>query len=407
MCGITGHWELQADASAEVLGTTARAMVDTITHRGPDDSGVWVDAATGIALGHRRLSIIDLSADGAQPMVSASGRYTIVYNGEIYNYQVLRDELESAGCKFRGRSDTEVALEAMEFWGIEEALGKFNGMFAFALWDARERRLILARDRAGKKPLYYSWTGGSGARGAFVFGSELKTLKAHPGFEAGIDRDALSALIRYAWIPGPSTIYRNVYKLEPGSIMIVSATGDAAQRTYWSPREVAERCASNPFEGDLTEATAELDRLLRGSVRDRMISDVPLGALLSGGIDSSVVVALMQEMSSQPIRTFAIGFREPKYNEAHYAEAVARHLGTPYRGLFPSPPLFDRMPTYRTQGKRSLNFLSAGGWCFCLPRCSTCALRETPAHERELMAQSPDVGWFVTWSDSNSCTAFP
>ena len=337
MCGIGGFWEVQADVTSEVLGATARTMVDTIIHRGPDDSGVWVDAASGIALGHRRLSIIDISAGGAQPMTSASGRYTIVYNGEIYNYSALREELEALGCKFRGRSDTEVALEAMELWGVEEALVRFNGMFAFAMWDARDRILILARDRAGKKPLYFCWAGASKPRGAFVFGSELKALHAHPKFEATIDRDALGSLIRYAWIPGPSTIYKNVHKLEPGSFMVVTATGDAKQQVYWSPKEVSERCAGNPFQGDLADATAELDRLLRASVRNRMISDVPLGALLSGGIDSSVVVALMQQMSSQPIRTFAIGFREPKYNEAHYAEAVARHLGTDHTELHVTP----------------------------------------------------------------------
>lgn len=332
MCGITGSLRLHADFSAEAMRGITRAMVDTLTHRGPDDSGVWVDARSGIALGHRRLSILDLSSDGAQPMTSQCGRYTIVYNGEIYNFIELRDELEATGSKFRGHSDTEVALEALVKWGAADALERFNGMFAFALWDSRERSLLLARDRAGKKPLYYCRS-----RGNFIFGSELKALCAHPDFHPEIDRDALGMMIQLGWIPGPNTIYKGVLKLEPGTFMRINAIGEASSESFWSAREVAERCADNPFDGDLADAVSELDSLLAASVRRRMISDVPLGALLSGGIDSSAVVSLMQKMSDRPIRTFAIGFREPKYNEAHYAEAVARHLGTDHTDLYVTP----------------------------------------------------------------------
>ncbi len=332
MCGIAGSFRLQADISKEVLTRSTREMIDTLTHRGPDDSGVWVDPACGIALGHRRLSILDLSSDGAQPMASACGRYTIVYNGEIYNFVELREELEATGSKFRGHSDTEIALEALTRWGARAALERFNGMFAFALWDARERSLLLARDRAGKKPLYYCRS-----RGGVIFGSELKALCAHPDLHPEVDRDALGSMLQLGWIPGPSTIFRDVQKLEPGTLMRFDMRGDEARETFWSAREVAERCASNPFQGDLADAVAELDRLLSEAVRGRMISDVPLGALLSGGIDSSAVVSLMQKMSDRPIRTFAIGFREPKYDEAHYAEEVARHLGTDHTDLYVTP----------------------------------------------------------------------
>jgi asparagine synthase (glutamine-hydrolysing) len=265
-------------------------------------------------------------------MASQCGRYTIVYNGEIYNFLELRDELEASGSKFRGHSDTEVALEALVRWGIGPALERFNGMFAFALWDRRERNLVLARDRAGKKPLYYTRS-----RSNFIFGSELKALRAHPEFRPEIDRDALGMMLRLTWIPGPSTIFKGVRKLEPGTFMRVNAVGEEAVESYWSAREVAERCAANPFEGDLEDAVSALDELLSDSVRRRMISDVPLGALLSGGIDSSAVVSLMQKYSDRPIRTFAIGFREPKYDVAHYAEGVARHLGTDHTDLYVTP----------------------------------------------------------------------
>ncbi|MBW2269826.1 MAG: asparagine synthase (glutamine-hydrolyzing) [Deltaproteobacteria bacterium] len=332
MCGITGSLRFEADLSGEALTGFTLAMIDTLTHRGPDDRGVWVDAAAGIALGHRRLSILDLSSGGAQPMTSQCGRYTIVYNGEIYNFIELRDELEATGCKFRGHSDTEVALEALVKWGAHGALERFNGMFAFALWDARERSLLLARDRAGKKPLYYCRAGGN-----FIFGSELKALCAHPDFRPEIDRDALGLMIQLAWIPGPSTIYRNVKKLEPGTFMRIDARGEERHESYWCAREVVERCAADPFRGDLGDAVTELERLLTEAVRGRMISDVPLGALLSGGIDSSAVVSLMQKTSNRPIRTFAIGFREPRYDEAHFAAGVARHLGTEHTDLYVTP----------------------------------------------------------------------
>jgi asparagine synthase (glutamine-hydrolysing) len=325
MCGIAGVW----GAAAGSLSATARSMANAVHHRGPDSSGEWNDVEQCIALAHRRLSILDLSSEGCQPMVSASGRYVIVFNGEIYNFAALRRELEP-GVRFRGGSDTEVLLAAVEEWGIEAAVGRFIGMFAFALWDRAERRLSLVRDRLGIKPLYYGWS-----QGRLLFASELKAFRAFPGFHGEIDRDAVTLLLRHNCIPAPFSIYRDVRKLPPGTVL---ALGSPLERcvepvAYWSAREVAEQGMATPFEGSDADAVDALDTLLRDAVGLRMIADVPLGAFLSGGVDSSVVVALMQQQSSRPIRTFSIGSPDRVYDEAGYAASVARHLGTEHTEL--------------------------------------------------------------------------
>ncbi len=316
------------------MAALAARMVDTLRHRGPDDSGVWVDAAAGIALAHRRLAILDLSALGRQPMTSASGQWIVVYNGEIYNFAELRAELEGRGHRFRGHSDTEVMLAAFEEWGLEASLKRFNGMFAFAAWHRPSRTLYLARDRVGKKPLYYGWAGN-----VFLFGSELKALRAHPAFRAEIDPGALALFLRHNYIPHPYSIYRGIRSLRPATFL---ALGDAAPGqapspvAYWSHRLVAEGGIQHPVE-EPAEALERLDALIRDAVRLRMIADVPLGAFLSGGIDSSLVVALMQAQSSRPVMTFSIGFREEGFDEAAHARAVAAHLGTDHTELYVSP----------------------------------------------------------------------
>ena len=340
MCGLTGF--LTSETLPEAPTDVAARMAETLAARGPDDSGVWSDDTAGIALGHRRLAVIDLSPEGRQPMHSACGRYVLAFNGEVYNHRALRQELEGLGHGFRGHSDTEVMLAGIAQWGLEVAVSRFNGMFAFALWDRRERRLSLVRDRIGIKPLYYGWAG----RGV-VFGSELKAIRAFPAFRAEIDPDAVALLMRYRYIPAPHSIYRGIYKLLPGTILTVTegagrrdfspyAHASSATRPvpYWSAREIAEGGVADPFEGDESEAVAQLDALLRDAVGLRMVADVPLGAFLSGGIDSSAVVALMQAQSSRPVRTFTIGFSEAAYDEAAYARAVAAHLGTDHTELY-------------------------------------------------------------------------
>jgi asparagine synthase (glutamine-hydrolysing) len=310
-------------------------MMEPIRHRGPDDSGDWVDAQNGVALGFRRLAILDLSPAGHQPMLSADGRYVIVFNGEVYNFNQLRTELASLGHAFRGHSDTEVMLAAICQWGIQDAVQRFNGMFAFALWDRRECRLTLVRDRLGIKPLYYGWAGS-----VFLFGSELKALKAYPAFQAEIDRGALALYLRHNYIPAPYTIYTGFCKLLPGTILTLAGNqlGELPDPVpYWSARQVAESGVAHLFEGSDQEAVVELDALLRESVRERMVADVPLGAFLSGGIDSSAIVALMQVQSSRPVQTFTIGFHESSYNEAEHAKEVARHLGTEHTELYVTP----------------------------------------------------------------------
>ena len=333
MCGITGFLTSSAENELEMKVVVAR-MADQLVHRGPDDSGVWVDRHAGVAFGHRRLSILDLSPDGHQPMHSESGRYVIVFNGEVYNFDELRSTLESRGHKFRGHSDTEVMLAAIEQWGMDEALPLFNGMFAFAVWDRKEGQLHLVRDRLGEKPLYYGWMGQT-----FLFGSELKALVAHPEFKDEVNRDALALYLRYNCIPSPYTIYRGIKKLPPATKLTVTRSNMhcmPSPYSYWSAEEAVRRGLEEPFQGSEKEAIACLDALLRDAVKMRMVADVPLGAFLSGGVDSSTTVALMQQQSQRPVKTFSIGFHDEAYNEAEYAAAVARHLGTDHTEYYVS-----------------------------------------------------------------------
>ena len=329
MCGFAGLIDTRRSTPRQELAETAARMAAGLRHRGPDDVGLWCDVEQGIALGFQRLSIIDLSPAGAQPMTSPGGRFVIAFNGEIYNYMHLRDELERlAAPKFRGHSDTEVMLAAFEQWGVAEAVKRFNGMFAFAVWDRLERRLYLARDRFGEKPLYYGWLGDS-----FVFGSEIKALRLHPDFDSEIDREALALHLRFNCIPAPYVIYRRARKLPPATILEVTGR-DAQPVAYWSMRQAAEQGVAAPFRGTPQEAKQQLNELLLDSVRLRMLADVPLGAFLSGGIDSSTVVALMQAQSRHPVRTFSIGFHDAKFNEAADAHLVARHVGTEHTELY-------------------------------------------------------------------------
>ncbi len=334
MCGITGFLTVQQSRSGDWLRHTVVAMADALQHRGPDDQGVWVDAEAGIALGHRRLSIIDLTPLGHQPMVSADGRFVLTYNGEVYNHGPMRADLEAAGYPFKGHSDTEVLLAGIVHWGLANTLRRANGMFALAVWDRGERTLTLARDRAGKKPLYYGRCGRT-----FLFGSELKALRKHPAFIPDIDRNALGLYMRYSWMPAPHTIFRGIRQLPAASYLQVTGDDPHLQRpkAYWSAREVAEAGSRSPLDLSLEEITGELDRVLRQAVALRMVADVNVGAFLSGGIDSSVVVALMQAQSPRPIKTFTIGFDDKAYDEAEFARATAKHLGTDHTDLYVSP----------------------------------------------------------------------
>ncbi len=310
-------------------------MTDALVHRGPDDVGVWLDPKIGVAFGHRRLSIQDLSSEGHQPMTSVCDRFMMSYNGEIYNFQEMRNDLEKNGFQFRGHSDTEVLLGAITEWGLEKTLKQLIGMFAIALWDRKQESLTLVRDPVGKKPLYYGW-----CRDTFLFGSELKALRAHPEFDAPIDPNTLGLFIKYSWVPSPFCIYQGLRKLPPGHLITIDSKSrleNVIPHSFWSARAVAEQGEHTPFAGSLEEATDELEKLLQTTVRSRMIADVSLGALLSGGFDSSMVVAMMQSMSSRPIKTFSIGFWESQYNEAQHAQDIARHLGTDHTELYISP----------------------------------------------------------------------
>ncbi len=349
MCGIVGFINQSPDKSGDDLAGITSGMIGTLLHRGPDDEGVWVDPAMGVAIGHRRLSVLDISALGRQPMLSASGRYAIVYNGEIYNFKLLRRELEEKGRKFTSTSDTEVLLAAVEEWGLTATVHALVGMFAFALWDREEKSLHLVRDRLGEKPLYYGWQSKS-----FVFGSELKALKVHPAWQGEINREALALYMRHNAVPGPYSIYRNIYKLPPGCMLAIktpqqkpdafspfaAASFKPSRLTplsYWSLQAVAEAGRRNPFPGSEDEALAGLEVLLKRAVSQQMISDVPLGAFLSGGIDSSMIVALMQSQSDRQIKTFTIGLHEGGYDEAGDARKVATHMGTAHTELYVSP----------------------------------------------------------------------
>ena len=336
MCGLAGF--LGGVVTQGHAGDKAvlNRMTDTIVSRGPDDSGHWVDVDHRIGLGHRRLAIVDLSAAGHQPMPSASSRYVIAFNGEIYNHLQLRKELEVGGRApaWRGHSDTETLLAGFDTWGIETTVKLAIGMFAFAVWDRQTDTLTLGRDRLGEKPLYYGWQG-SGSTAVFLFGSELKALRAHPAFESKIDRGALCLQLRNNYIPAPYSIYEGISKLPPGSLLTVSLQQrDPTVWKYWCGLQTAEAGVANPFEGSAEQAVDQLEVLLKDAIRQQMMADVPLGAFLSGGVDSSTVVALMQAQSTRAVKTFSIGFHEDGYNEAEHAKAVAGHLGTDHTELY-------------------------------------------------------------------------
>lgn len=335
MCGLAGFLDLGASRSGEA-GVILRHMASCLVHRGPDDCGIWSDPAAGIGLAHQRLSIADLSEAGHQPMHSVNGRYALVFNGEIYNYPALRAQLDSeeGAAPWRGHSDTEVLLACLARWGVTRTLNALVGMFAFACWDGQQRVLTLARDRMGEKPLYWGWQGD-----VLLFGSELKALKAHPACLREVDRGALALLLRYNYIPAPYSIYKGISKLEPGhcvSIPLDAAAKDARPEPYWALREVVRSGLDHPFTGTDAQAVDELESRLSTSIGGQMVADVPLGAFLSGGVDSSTVVALMQRQSARPICTYAIGFEDKAFNEAEYAGAVARHLGTDHTELYVS-----------------------------------------------------------------------
>lgn len=351
MCGFAGFLDRSERTSPDQLRDIAGRMIESLRHRGPDDGGLWTDDLASVVLGHRRLSILDLSPAGHQPMVSRGGRFIIAFNGEIYNHLELRRELEQGPATpehalfdrdslstadtraWRGHSDTETLLAAIEAWGVGEALKQSVGMFAFALWDRHDKILYLARDRLGEKPLYYGWQGDT-----LLFGSELKAFKAHPDFRAEIDREALALLLRHNYIPAPFTIYRGIHKLPPGTFLALGSHRQNPQPVaYWSARDTALRGQMQPFAGSQEDAVNALETLLRQSVAGQIVADVPLGAFLSGGFDSSMVVALMQAQSARPVKTFTIGFSEAEYDEAEHARAVAKHLGTEHTELYVTP----------------------------------------------------------------------
>lgn len=342
MCGITGFIDLSRHLSRDELEMTVARMTETLVHRGPDDGGVWSDRDAGIALGHRRLAIIDLTPQGHQPMLSPSGRYVMVFNGEIYNFQDIRNELDgnqAISPVWRGHSDTEVMLAAFERLGVEEAVKRFVGMFAFALWDRHQKQLFLGRDRLGEKPLYYGTCGKT-----FFFASELKALLHYPAFRPEINRNAVALYMRHSYIPAPYSIYDGVHKLLPGTILTIGAdvqgwsgSSSFVPKPYWQARSIAQNGVVEPFTGTDTEATEHLDRLLRAAVQRQMVADVPLGMFLSGGVDSSTIAAVMQAQCSRPVRTFTIDYGEKIFSEADHAKSVAHHLGTDHTALSVAP----------------------------------------------------------------------
>jgi asparagine synthase (glutamine-hydrolysing) len=347
MCGIAGCYDLSRQTPAEALSAQAAAMSGPLRHRGPDDHGLWADAQAGVALGHRRLSILDLSPAGHQPMASPDGRFVLTYNGEIYNFGELRDSLAERGHRFRGHSDTEVLLAAMVEWGVREAVQRLNGMFAFAVWDAQQKRLTLGRDPVGIKPLYYGWFGPH-----FLFASELKGLRQHPAFRGEIDRDVLALYFRHGYISSPGSIYRNVRKLRPGSLLTVThddAPADAQPSSFWSVAETISAAKSNPFSGTEEAALDALAGLLTDSIRRQLVADVPVGVFLSGGIDSSLVTALAQHVSAGPVRAFTIGFHESAYDESAFAGVIASHLQVEHHVQIVTPEqardVIPRLPT--------------------------------------------------------------
>ncbi|MGN0857845.1 MAG: asparagine synthase (glutamine-hydrolyzing) [Stenotrophomonas sp.] len=339
MCGLAGLWAPASGLGQEELVQLGRQMGDAIAHRGPDDHGVWADASSGLALAHRRLSIHDLSPLGHQPMASPDGRYQLVYNGEIYNFQALRMELQGLGHVFSGHSDTEVLLAAIVQWGLQTALERSNGMFAIALWDTQQQRLALARDRVGKKPLYYGWAGRS-----LVFGSELKALWQHPDFDNPVNPDALALLLQLDYIPSPHSIHRHCWKLMPGCVLWLDAAGvqagpaghqpRLAQRPFWSATAAMRQALASPFAGSFSDGVEAVDGLLRDAVDLRSVADVPVGVFLSGGTDSALVASMMQARGQGRVRSFSIGFTGSSHDEAPLAKAVASHLGTEHTELY-------------------------------------------------------------------------
>jgi asparagine synthase (glutamine-hydrolysing) len=366
MCGLTGFLNFERNQTADEMQATVDRMAETLKLRGPDDRGIWCDPASGIAFGFRRLSIVDLSTAGHQPMTSSCGRFVIVFNGEIFNHDELRRELSEQGHSFRGHSDTEVLIEGFAEWGIETTVRRAIGMFAIAVWDTQNQELSLIRDRMGKKPLYYGRFGPT-----FLFGSEIKALRAHPAFQAVIDRDSIAEFLKQSYLSDRS-VYSDVMPLHPGESLTVRLNDDAfwhgtsspAIWPFWSFSQIVTNGIQNPFNGSYEDAVDQLDELLTDAVGRRMVAEVPLGAFLSGGIDSSLVVALMQKQSSRPVKTFTIGFEEKAYNEAPYAHQVAKHLKTDHTEMIVTsseamdvipllPKLFDepfadssQIPTY-------------------------------------------------------------
>lgn len=345
MCGLTGLFDRNKQTPYDALATSVRAMSRVIDHRGPDDEGDWIDAESGIAFAHRRLAIIDCNPSGHQPMVSNSGRFVIAYNGEIYNFREIREALSKEGHAVQGGSDTAVLLEACATWGVEKTLTKCIGMFAFSLWDRDRRELVLARDRLGIKPMYWARF-----KEVFAFGSTLSTIRAFAGWDEKIDRRALVNFTRHAYIPAPHTIFEDVFKLEPGHILTIPKTGEPTLTKYWDVRKFSALGSQHPFPGSFHEAQDKLEDLLMDAVGQRLVADVPLGAFLSGGVDSSTVVALMQAQSTKPVRSFSIGFHEKQYDEAAHAKAVAVHLGTDHTELYVTPDqaldLIPNLPTW-------------------------------------------------------------
>ena len=317
---------------AVALERLVARMADRMESRGPDDAGAWASEQAGAAMGVRRLAVMDLSPAGRQPMVSASGRSVIAYNGEVYNFADIRRELEASGRRFRGASDTEVVLEACEAWGVERAVERLNGMFAFAFWENDARRLTLVRDRVGIKPLYWGRVGGT-----LFFGSQPRSFFDHPAWRAEVDRDALTAYLRHSYVPAPRSIFKGTEKVEPGCLVQIGPDGSEARRRYWSLRETARNGLRNPLASSDADAAEELEALIADAVRLRMAADVPVGVFLSGGIDSSTVSALMQAQSARPVKSFAIGFEEDGFDEAAHARRVAEHIGTEHAELYCSP----------------------------------------------------------------------
>ena len=335
MCGIAGF--LGGDFTNITLEeSTLSEMANLLFKRGPDSSGIWLDASTKIGLAHRRLAVVDLSETGHQPMISDSDRYVITYNGEIYNSSKIRHELTVAKLqpKWRGHSDTETLLAGFDVWGIKETIIRVKGMFAIAVWDKKSKELSLIRDRIGEKPVYYGWQG-SGSKQTFLFGSELKALKKHSSFCDEIDRSSLALYMRYSYVPTPYSIYKGIKKLEPGTILTVSLQEKSCRsEKYWDALEVVRKGYKEPFDVSVSEITNNLETILNKTVSQQMVADVPLGGFLSGGVDSSAVVALMQAQSSRPVKTFTIGFEEAGFNEAEFAKLVANHIKTEHTELY-------------------------------------------------------------------------